>query len=181
MKLTNKTNWRTDQLRAIVKEVAKREMVSLDHAQVTFKNRARKSSVNGWAYYGMPVRTLIRLPVSTVDKVELAYVLAHEMAHSQGIHHCQMRKDGPYRRGGDWRATYAWAEALPLERKPEQLKLPAIPRQLSIQVRMIHAQAMANHWQRKVKFGQTWLRKWTRRARRYELQMMKAAEKGGAR
>ena len=184
MKLINKTNLRTDHLRAFVNRVAKEEMVELKHATFTVIYRrisSRGAYIGGFAYYGLPPRVTIKIPKDIpIDKVELAYVMAHEMAHAQGLRHKQMRNSRYSRRysirnGEDWKKHYLWANELPLEIQPAVKKIKPTPDQ-TIRLKLDRCLKRQNQWGTKVKRSQTIYRKWKQRSQYYERQLKKVAE-----
>lgn len=182
MKLINKTNLRTDHLRAFVRRVAKEEMVDLKYATFTIiykRISCRGSYIGGFACYGTPPRVTLKVPKDIpIDKVELAYVAAHEMAHSQGLHHRQMRNSIYSRRysikhGEDWRQHYLWANDLPLDLKPTKEKIKPTFDQ-TIRLKLDRCLKRQNQWSTKVKRSQTIYRKWKQRYQYYERQLKKA-------
>lgn len=184
MKLVNKTNLREDHLRAFIRRVAKEEMVSLKNATITVIYRrisCRGTYIGGLAYLGMPPRIKIKIPKDVpVDKVELGYVLAHEMAHSQGLRHKQMKNPIYSRRyarkyGKDWRQFYGWVNDLPLENKPVEEKIKPTPDQ-TIRLKLDRCLKMVNKWYTKAKISQTLLKKWKQKSSYYEKKLKQAAE-----
>ena len=182
MKLINKTNLRTDHLRVFVNRVAKEEMVELKHATFTVIYRrisSRGAYIGGFACYGLPPRVTIKIPKDIpVDKVELAYVMAHEMAHAQGLRHKQMRNSRYSRRysirnGEDWKKHYLWANDLPLERKPVEEKIKPTPDQ-TIRLKLDRCLKMVNRWYTRVKISQTLLKKWKQKSSYYSRQLERA-------
>jgi hypothetical protein len=85
MKLINKTDYNTQQLRKIIRRVAKEEDTSLKNAWVKIvylRNTSRNINrlVGGWCQYGLPVRMCLKLNRDRMEIVELAYVICHEHA-----------------------------------------------------------------------------------------------------
>ncbi|MFA5366113.1 MAG: M57 family metalloprotease, partial [Candidatus Bathyarchaeia archaeon] len=113
MKITNKTDLQNDQLSCFIREVAKREMVNLKGSvfHVVYR-RGGRNGIAGYAYYGLPARVTLKIPKDfQLDKVELAYVIAHEFCHTQGLRHNQMKNAVYSRRYADknnidWRQHY---------------------------------------------------------------------------
>lgn len=181
MKIKNKTRWRTDQLRAIIHRVAKNEMVSLAGAVFTIvkrhqSNRWSPNYAGGCAYYRMPPLVTIKMPDPGygINKAELAKVIAHELAHCQGVRHNGMPKNGSYRWGGDWKTLYAWADAMPLEAAPEPIKI--IPtKQEVIEKKRKHAEGKMEIWHHKMGIAKSRFRKWERKMVYYNRQLEKAA------
>lgn len=184
MKLINKTNLKSDQLRIFIREVARREMVPLKHAVFTIIYRrisCRGAYIGGVAFLGMPPRIKIKIPRNIpIDKVELGYVLAHEMAHSQGLRHKQMRNPIYSRRyarkhGKDWRQFYGWANNLPLENKPAEEKIKPTPDQ-TIRHKLDRCLKMANKWCSKIKRSQSIYKKWKQKSSYYAKKFKQVAE-----
>ena len=107
----------------------------------------------------------VRLPKNPalVCKTDFAKVTAHELAHTRGMTHAQMRGNSHYRRIGSWRKHYAWAETLPLDVKETKRKLkPAVDAKLA------HAQKMLKLAETRQKRATTLLKKWAIKVRYYE-------------
>jgi hypothetical protein len=64
----------------------------------------------------------IRLGKENPDKVDFAFVITHELAHTRGMRHPAMRGNPRYRRVGRNREIYAWGNTLPLEMDPAKVK-----------------------------------------------------------
>jgi len=113
MKIVNKTRWCTKHLRNIIKQVAKEECVSLKGAFFS------PNCPSGFAYYRSVPNVTLKLPAVKygINKVALAKVIAHELAHCQGVHHRAMLRTSRYRWGGKWQEIFAWADKLALETK----------------------------------------------------------------
>ena len=183
MKLRNKTDLKTDQLQHFIREVAKREMVELKDAVFTVVYRrisCHGAYIGGYAYYGMPPRVTLKVPKDIhIDRVELAYVVAHELGHSQGLHHNQMRNAIYSRRYAakhnlDWRQHYLYAEEIPLERELLKVAIP-VPKDLVIQQKRDKCLKMVNKWGTKIKRSQNIYKKWKQKTAYYERQLEKAA------
>jgi hypothetical protein len=100
----------------------------------------------------------------TPDKVELAYVIGHELAHTRGMRHDAMRNHPCYRRtSGRYREIYAWAEQLPLEVKPPKAK-----RVMSADVKLVHAEKMLKAALTREKRAVTIRKKWLQKVRYYQ-------------
>ena len=122
MRLTNKTNLNGKQLGAFIRAVALREKLTpeiIKQFRVTVKYRKRShrwadGSATGYAY--LNTWTFCLKPVKGVmpGKPEFAKVIAHELAHCQGVHHGKAMKNTLYGWCPGWRENYLWAENLPL-------------------------------------------------------------------
>ena len=176
MKITNRTHWQTAQLRAIISRVAQDELDPPHRkrlrAEVTYnKARGQGGCCSGWApYHGNFVRLMV--PSDTVDRVDFAHLVAHEMAHSRGLHHRDMKTRRYSRKAEGWREYYAWAAELPLERKA--LKAKPAPMERST-AKLVHALAQLRRWESKVKRASTGARKWRGKVRYYQKQQAVAA------
>lgn len=105
-----------------------------------------------------------RHPPGSVDKIDLAHVIAHELAHTRGMKDERaMRGCALYGRKGNWRDLYAWAEQLPLEKAPPTKK----PRP-SVDERIAHAQSMLRRALTREKRATTLRKKWQVRLKRLE-------------
>lgn len=170
MKIENRTHWRTDHLRAFVVLVADLELDSEKRRGYTvlFKY-GRRGVVSGRAHIGGS-SCRIMLPKLGVGKPGLAYVLAHEMAHSRGLNHKGMR--GAARYTWKYGTLYDWALALPLDIKTASPKVSTEEKRAS---KMVNAEKMVGVWEKRVKRSNTWLKKWRRRLRAMELRQAATA------
>jgi len=177
MKLINNTNYRTDHLRAFVRRVAKEEMVDLKNSTFTFiYRRGNSERVAGFALIGMPARVTIKIRRDKpVDKVVLAYLLSHELCHSQGLHHRQMRNPRYSWRHGEWRSHYLWVAELPLDLKTVVEKIQPTSDQ-TIRLKLDRCLKRVSQWSVKVKRSQTLLKKWKQRAQYYTRRLKMVAE-----
>ena len=176
MKLINKTNLKEDLLRKFIQEVAKREMVPLKHATFTIIYRrisCHGTYIGGSAYLGMPPRIKIKIPKDVpINKTELGYVISHELCHSQGLRHRQMKNSIYSRRyarkhGEEWEKHYLWANNLPLEIQPAVKIIKPTPDQ-TIRLKLDRCLKMVNKWYIKAKISQTLLKKWKQKSNYYE-------------
>jgi len=181
MNLINKTNLRTDQLQHLIKEVAKREMVDLKDAIFTIiYRRGGRNGIAGYAYYGLPARVTLKVPKDfQIDKVELAYVISHELCHTQGLRHKQMKnaiysRHYAHKHNIDWRQHYLWANDLPLEVTLVKVITP-IPKSQIIQQKRDKCKRAMDKWENKVERSQNCYLKWRRKFMYYEAQLLKVA------
>jgi hypothetical protein len=180
MKIINRTHWRTDHLRAFVSRVAKDE---LDPAKrkvmkVYVEYTRGSTGSSGCAPYNgnwLKVRLCSGAGGRQPDKVDLAGTLAHEMAHTRGMRHWQMQGNR-YSRGDAYRARYAWAQDLPLERKPVRRKAP-VDVQAQRHKRVLES---LKRWQTKLKRAETALKKLRTQERYYERALEAKAAQGKA-
>jgi hypothetical protein len=168
MKIINDTNWRTDHLREFVRRVADEELEpeKRKHVRVHFVS-ARWSGPNGYAVL-KGTYTRIRLPKDGMSKSSLASLLAHEFAHLHG-HEGErwMRKSTRYGSGEKSRDWYAWANDLPLEKKPVRVKHKPTADEKDSAKLLAVMKAIAR-WEAKRKRAVNALRKYTTRKRYYE-------------
>jgi len=183
MKIVNKTKLQTDQLKCFIREVAKKELIDLkDSVFAVVYRRGGRNGIAGYAYYGMPARVTLKIPRDfQTDKVELAYVVAHELAHSQGLRHKQMKnqiysRKFANRHGLDWRQHYLWADGLPLETATVIVSALDKPsKEQVIRQKRDKCQAAMGKWESRVKRSQNRYLKWRRKFLYYESQLEKAA------
>jgi hypothetical protein len=124
--IKNETTWRTRDLRRFIVRVVSREFDRGEKpfftVRVGYNRQKDRGSVSGSAVIGgSSIRIL--LPSLVVDRVDLAGVIAHECAHARGLNHKQMRGAARWRRVGNWRELYAWADSLPLEKAAPKVKV----------------------------------------------------------
>lgn len=169
MRFVNRTHYRTDHLKAIAHRVAERELDPEKRKRVVVEVvYSRTRHVSGKAWIGGR-NMVIRIPRSGASRPEVAFVFAHEYAHLRGMRHRAM---GPSYKWSTGMSLFAWADAMPLEVKPER-GAPTLDEKR--ERRIEHARDMVARWEQNVKRGETHLRKWTRRLRAAERRMGVAA------
>lgn len=176
MKIVNKTMWRTDQLRAIVSRVAQDELDTekRKYLEVIVEYRRANACVIGRAQRrGYWIK--ITIERENVDRVLLAHIIAHEMAHSRGLQHSEMRGCARYDYTEGWRDYYAWANQMPIEKKQVREKLKEDV-QLVRYNRILERQ---RGWTTKLKRAQTALKKLARQQRYYEKVLVAAGKLPG--
>lgn len=102
IQLDNRTHWRSDHLREFLKRGMHQERVDLckrgaPTIRIVVKyNRGgdRHASVSGRATIGGNW-CKIMVPSGSVDRIDLAHVVAHELAHTAGIEHAAMEGRPP--------------------------------------------------------------------------------------
>jgi hypothetical protein len=162
MKITidNKTHWRSDHIKAFIvhelrderPDLCKRGAPALK-VKVSYTRCAGSSYSSGCAYLNSNWMN-IRLSKHTPDKVELAHVVAHELAHTRGMSHEKMRGNSRYRRVGSYREIHAWGLELPLERVEKKSKVKPVDQKL------VHAQKMLKSALTREKRAVTLRKKW---------------------
>jgi hypothetical protein len=167
MRVVNNTKWKTAHLHAFLQRCANIELSGKTKEQIVINvkyNRQVNGGCSGYFHLGAiaPVVTIM-LPSQTVDKVDLASVAVHEFGHARGLLHGQMRGAPRYRRVGNWRDIYSWANELPLEKKEGKKK-----QRVTTQDRLTKIQVCVAQWETKLKRAQTYLKKLKAKARYYE-------------
>lgn len=198
MKITNRTKWRTDHLRAFITRVAQDELDARDrkrvHVEVVY-NRAGKahSYVSGHAYVGKKGEAgfvarsmVIKVGAWSIDRIDLAITIAHEMAHLRGLGHWDMRQSPRYTRVsgnevGSSAVHYIWALDLPMEPQPTPVRPALADRRAA---RLEHATRMVAKWTQKELAARRRLMTWRVRMVRMERAIAVAAQapprEGGA-
>jgi hypothetical protein len=183
MRILNKTDWRTDHLRAFVSRIAAVELnadqrkclvVHVSYTRPGARWLRAKTGSSGYAYYGGR-HAYIRIHKDEPDKIDLAFVIAHELAHVRGMRHRLMRGSVLYDRVPGMREHYAWAEAMPLEKRPEKPKAVVAP-----DAKLNHARAMLAVNESKLKRYTTLVKKWRKRVQYYERRGLSIAAVGSA-
>jgi hypothetical protein len=168
MRVSNQTPWRTDHLKAIAKRVAETELDPATRSRFLLRFRLGRQRPSGSCSGRAPIggsRIQVNVPPRHVDHVDLAFVIAHEMAHARGVTHSQMRGSPRYRRLEGTRAIYAWAAEMPLERQLVRAKPTTDERRA---VKLERARAMLAKWQRRQKSAAGYVKRWSARVRRLE-------------
>lgn len=172
IKLTNKTHYRDDHIRAFLVRGIQAERPDLCKAlarpmNVRIVYRRNTSGSSGCAYLHSHWMT-VRLPKSTamVDKVDFAHVIAHELAHTRGLDHRRMNSCATYGRVGRWRELYAWANNLPLEVKLKTAKMRPAP-----VAKLAHCQRMLKAAMTREKRATTLRKKWETKVKYYSKKM----------
>ena len=164
--LQNKTHWRDDHIRAFLVRGIKEERPDLCkrgalpmHVTITYTRGSSQTS-SGYAYYHS--RTMrVRLPKhGNPDKVDLALVIAHELAHTRGLKHDMMNSCATYGRVNGYRELYAWAYSLPLEQKVVKSTKATPDKKLAHAEKMLktattrekRATTLRKKWETKVKY-----------------------------
>lgn len=181
IRIVNRTPWRTDHLRAFV--VQARAMVfEKDERKplAVFFERSR-TVLHGRAAVGGS-RSRVWLPcVRTPDRLTLAQLIAHELAHNAGARGERwMRRRAAFGVGDRGDAErFAWAYTLPLERTPAPAPAPESERIASA---LAGIEARAARWQSKAKRAATALKKLARSRRYYtaKLAACGTTKRGGA-
>lgn len=164
LEIKNRTDWQTRHIRAFVREAMRRERPSFKGTMRVYVkyNRQRDSgSCSGHAPIGgYWFRAM--LPSQVVDKIDLAQMLVHEIGHTAGLQHDVMEGCPVYRRVGNWRELYSWAETLPLE------KAVRLPKRKPVTDKLAHAERMLKAAMTREKRATTLRKKWQARVKRYQ-------------
>jgi hypothetical protein len=176
LRLINKTDFYSRQLKAFIRKIAVDECMSPEEirelrVKAYYRKRSRlwqDNYVTGYAYYGSTMFGKIELGfVKGVmpDKVQMAKTTAHELAHTQGVRHGVAMRNNIYGWKDGWRERWAWAAEIPLELKPLKEK----PDKKDVRTdKMNHCEKMVALWARKVKLARTKQQKWERKLRYHE-------------
>lgn len=170
--LRNETEWRTSDLRRLVRVAHARVFDPGQKSVVYVRVVPARSLVSGRAFRHGCNMTL-RLPADVTDVRAVGAIAVHELGHLRGLGHRDMRGaprwtwrgvagDNPY---GQWLAAHEWARAFPLRKvevkaKPSGLALVEVKRERA-------AQALAR-WTSKAKLAATKIRKLRARVRYYD-------------
>lgn len=184
MKVNNLTDWRTDQIKALVQKVAEAELEPKARKSLVVTVKYRRTGyrgVLGRAHLGTRLRparnldlylrrpqTLEALEMPKGDVVMLAHTIAHEMAHLKGMTHREMRGFKRYDYSEGWAEYYAWAEAFEIRVRPAKAKPTAsdiVGRKLE------HAAAMLAKAKTRARRASTIEKKWRTKLRYYEKKM----------
>ena len=103
----------------------------------------------------------VRLSKENPDKVDFAFVITHELAHTRGMRHPAMRGNPRYRRVGRNKEIYAWGNALPLEKVEKKSKTTPVDAKLA------HAEKMLKTARTREKRAITLRKKWETKVRYY--------------
>lgn len=174
MKIKNETYWRTDHIRALVLKVARNQFMEpwqiknmLVHIVWRRGRRRLGEAFLGKSCANMSRHMRLFMDRDTVDPVQLAHTIGHEIGHMKGLDHRQMRGRPAFDYSIGWRDLYAWAAAFPVEARPVRER-PSKPAPSILEIAVAHhakAAAMVKTWTAKMKRAQTALKKWERRAR----------------
>lgn len=175
MRVINETHWRSDQIKALAQRVARDELDPASRKRFTVRVRygRRGSATSGHAHYHS-LSCQVNLGSDAVDTVNLAHTLAHEMAHTRGTTHRQMRGSLRYTYVAGWRAQYDWAADFPLKRQVPKPKPTLDERR---RARLERAQQNLAAWQRRLKMAAGKVRCWRGRVRDLERYTALAAQR----
>ena len=176
MKMVNKTNLNTKQLKAFVRQVAIHESMSpadIKQLQVFVVYRKRSSNwrenyVTGYAYYNTPKMYLKFVKGVMPDKVQMAKTVAHELVHTQGVHHGKAMNNKWYGWAEGWQEHWAWANELILTMNASKDVKPSRNQKLLSNVS--HCLKMMIVWERKAKIAKTKQLIWKRKLSYYQKQ-----------
>jgi len=167
--LTNKTQYRDDDLRTIMHAACKAAGVALKFLKLTVVS-SRLGAVSGYAYFprgprGFTTTLSARLRVPTPDHLKpdsvtrIAQVALHEAMHLAGARHKNMTEEQYY-----CRMPVPWATEMQLRIKEAPVAVPREERMAAARGdRLEHAQKMLAKAQTRLKRAVTIEKKWKRR------------------
>lgn len=175
IRITNRTPYRTDHLRAFVVK-AREAVFGNERKRLRVEFSPSRQHLTGLA----TIRgswSLVRVPRNP-DKAELAQIIIHELAHNAGAKGERwMRRSTAFGWGPGWRERVAWALDLPLDVKAP--RLPAEPQDV-LAVILANLDARERSWKTKAKRAATALRKLARQRAYYRRKLAALTAKGGA-
>lgn len=174
MKLTNKTHWRTDDLRALIAAALDADGIGTQGMHVTVEpaKRSNRRWCSGYAWLrGSSIHVRVPQPMGEWGALpdhlrdDLARVVIHEAAHCRGVEHADMH--GNLKR--DWRGgtddrDVSFAAAIWVRAKPVKVKSPVD----HVARRAAHAAAKLAEAERRLKLARTIAAKWRAKVRYYE-------------
>lgn len=178
MKIVNKTHWDTAPLRKLVARIAQDECEPEKRKRLRVEVvPARRRYSNGFAYVGgtysrIRVPNPHRVEWTNQQQIDLASLIAHELAHNHG-HSGErwMRAKSCVRygrRSDEQAAFYAWALSPEYMMRPREKKLVVKP---GPDDKLDKAQERLASWERKAKYAANKIRKYRLRVRYYERKM----------
>lgn len=175
MKIVNKTTVDTGQLRQPIRAVALQEELTpanIKRFRVTARYR-RKSSYrpdnypSGYGYYNTWTFVITFVKGVVPDSCATAKLIAHELAHCQGVRGHRTLKNSRYGWHLGWRETWGWAEKYPLTLREPVASKP-LGRDEKISSHIEHCEAMFARWQHKAKLAKTKENFWRRKLGYYQ-------------
>ena len=191
-RVTNNTNWSTDDLRKLCIRVGQDEDLTekkVRSLRITFNyTNSHTGDSGGHAMLGGKEMT-ITLNREAHDMQDLAHTIRHEMRHLRGFDHTDMHDDprwmkwhknddGSWKRDennraieNDWRSHYVWALEPQWEikrvvcAKPTAIEI-ADKREKTRLKKLAYAEAMAKRTSTRIKRLQTALKKWSTKVKR---------------
>lgn len=153
MRIVNKTDYKTRELRSYIIEVMRECGVNFKHywVEIEYQRGYRR----GLGSYGRPWMKLF-MTHGRKNLMDFCYVAAHEIQHNLNVRHKEMNEAAI-------RAPWEKYKDLWLEEHPKP-KVKINP----VQARAENARKYQRIWERKVKLASTMLKKWKKRVRYYE-------------
>lgn len=169
MRILNKTDWNTSDLRRVFALVLKR-WNQIDDRKVNTKrlknitvvNSRWRTYISGHAYLNSGTMRL-RLPKEAIDVKQLAFLFEHELAHCAGYEHARMGPLNSWKLVGSGRYDYV-AGILVRKKEPKAAK----PRPDVQIVRYQSALKTLARWQTKAKRASTGIKTYRAKVRYYE-------------
>lgn len=177
MKIINHTEWQTRNLKTFVSQVCEKELLDekfRKRLQVTFRHRKRTQArpdeyPGGWAYHNSHIMEITLVKGVRPKKWALACVIAHELAHCQGVKGHRTLRTAQY---SQWNAGsvayYAWAKALTLEcYAPEPKAIPSTAA-TKAQAKLANAESLLKQWTTKKKLATSKVQKYKDQVKYYQ-------------
>lgn len=172
MKITNKTSWQSDHLRAIVRRIAAVELTPAQRkvTTVVFLPDRRDAHWAGRAHLRQmlaEIRIHTKGELSDAQRINLASTIAHELFHlktkaSGRIEELWMRKSVKYgypqteEKQAEQREYYGWILQQPLERKTR----PRIHTDAKVRSEIVHLESLVKAWETKLKRAENAIKKY---------------------
>jgi hypothetical protein len=184
MKITNRTNILTRNLKTFLAKSCEKELLGPEytsrlHAVFKYRKRTRTRTDDcpgGFGWYNHPRIEITLVKGVLPDKRKLAKVIAHELAHTQNVHHGPAMQNSTYGWVVGWEQNYLWADALVLT-----TYAAPVPPQLVDQdaLKLKNAQAQLKAWGRKLALAKTCTQKWKDKVKYYQSKVAKIVPHNG--
>lgn len=197
MKLVNQTKYDSAHLRAFLSRIAKLELPPKIRFRLRVTCLPSRKHLAGVAYISagqiklrLPPRNRAEDMGHKDDRLKLAALIAHEMAHLRtkasgraeelwmrscgryGVHEHRMTEEAV----GERLQRYAWALTMPLEHAVEKPAEPIAP-DAKAAANLEHVETLIRRWESKAKRAATAIKKYRRKAAYYRKKLASAASK----
>ena len=177
MKIKNKTNILTRNLKTFLVKACEKELLGPDYTSrlyAIFRYRRRTyrredDCPGGYGWYEYPQIEITLVKDVLPDKRKLAKVISHELAHTQGVKHRAMQNT-TYGWHQGWEQNYLWADALELTTYMPTTAPAAVDQDV---LKLKNARTQAKSWERKLKLAKTFSQKWKEKVKHYEAKVAK--------
>jgi len=175
MRICNTTSVNAGQLRKLIRAVALHEELTPDNIRrfrvtARYRRKSERRADNypsGYGYYNTWTFVITFVKGVVPDSCATARLIAHELAHCQGVRGHRTLKNSRYGMKSGWRDVWAWAKKFPLS-----LCEPAAPKRMSrdekISVQVEHCETMLACWRHKAKLAKTKENFWRRKLGYYQ-------------